>query len=83
MLHKIGVALIAPTLVAAPGLAIETQPPATSLSAKPQQASTSESKIKSEIQAESGVASRPAKNSMPAGDTGPVAPRSVPMPGLY
>jgi hypothetical protein len=80
MLHKIGVALIAATLVAAPGLAIETQPPAASLSAKHKQVSTNKSKI----QAESGeVASRSAKNRMPADDTGPVAPRSVPMPGLY
>ena len=29
------------------------------------------------------AASQPAKNTMPANDTGPVPPRSVPTPGLY
>jgi hypothetical protein len=175
MLHKIGVALIAATLVAAPALAIETQPPAASPAAspiaKPKKVSTGKSNkfvktklgktagnhrqhpaktstttgakanpvvatqksnqtatalparkksehvkskpaktkiakseiAKSEIakpkiaqskrdtsnsvnsnQAKSSrVAAQPAKNRMPADDTGPGASRSVPTPGLY
>jgi hypothetical protein len=172
MLHKIGIALIAATLVAAPALAIETQPPAASPTAQPQHVSTSKSKklakraatgkaagnhrqhpaktstttgakanpvvaakrssqgatalpakkkskdarskitktkiaktkiapsshgnsnsansnsakskqAKSNHAASSEAASQPAKNTMPANDTGPVPPRSVPTPGLY
>jgi hypothetical protein len=41
MLRKIGVALVAAMLVAAPALAIETQPPAASPIAKPTKVSTS------------------------------------------
>jgi len=172
MLHKIGVALIAATLAAAPALAIDTQPPAASPAispiAKPKKVSTGKSKklaktelgktelAKTELGKTAGnprqrlaktstatgakanpvlatqkskqsatalpagkkskhaksksakskiakskiakskiakskidqsksskVAARPAKNRMPADDTGPGASRSVPTPGLY
>jgi hypothetical protein len=44
MLRKIGVVLVAATLVAVPALAIETQPPAASPIAKPTKVSTSKTK---------------------------------------
>jgi hypothetical protein len=71
MLHKIGIALIAATLVAAPALAIETQPPAASPTAKPPHVSTSKSK-KLAKRAATGKAAgnhrqRPAKTSTTTG----------------
>jgi hypothetical protein len=84
MLHKIGIALIAATLVAAPALAIETQPPGASpTAAKPQPGSTSKSK-KLAKRAATGKAAgnhrqRPAKTSTTTGakaDPAPGAKRS-------